>query len=47
MYGVGLAAESIVALLASLPGIALLFALGPAHWSTGTVLADGRSRWRR
>ena len=38
MYGVGLGAESIVALLASLPGIALLLTLGPQHWSTGTVL---------
>ena len=39
MYGVGLTAESVLALIASVPGIALLFALGPARWSAGSVLA--------
>jgi non-ribosomal peptide synthetase-like protein len=39
MYGVGLSAESALALIASLPGIALLLALGPARWSAGSVLA--------
>ena len=39
MYGIGLSAESVLALIASIPGVALLFALGPARWSAGSVLA--------